>query len=275
MLRQRILTVALLLPPLVAALFYLPNLYWSLLMTAALLVAAHEWGRLAGLGARAAWAYAAGLGAAALAITAAESLRASGAPFVYSLPGRLLYFLCVILWLAIVPAWLNRRWVVRNPIALLCVGVAVLLPFWHAVSWLQTDPRRLLLVLSVIWVADTAAYFAGRAFGRHRLALRISPGKTWEGVVGALLAVSGSWLVVSGFIAAEAGSTRSGLILVVVLTLIGIEGDLFESWLKRMAGQKDSGELLPGHGGLLDRIDALTSSVPLAALYFAYPGFRL
>lgn len=275
MLSQRVLTVVLLLPPVLAALFYLPNLYWALLMIAGLAVAAYEWGRLAGLGSRSAALYAAGLCCVAATITLTEGLWSFLRPFVYSLPGRSLYALCATFWLAIAPVWLLRLWEVRSAAPLLCVGAIVLLPFWHALSWLQADPVRLLLVMSVIWISDTAAYFTGRAIGRRKLAPRISPGKTWEGAAGALLAVCGTWLLASEFLPTYIGSMRSGLILVVLLTVIGIEGDLFESWLKRMAGQKDSGQILPGHGGLLDRIDALTSTLPLAALYFAYPAFRL
>ena len=132
-----------------------------------------------------------------------------------------------------------------------------------------------LAVMGIVWVADTAAYFAGRAFGRHKLAPHVSPGKTWEGVGGAVLGVTGYWLVLSAIAPAQAGRMPVGLLLPLVLLAVSVYGDLFESWVKRMAGQKDSGTLLPGHGGLLDRIDALTSALPFAALYFAYPELRL
>lgn len=275
MLRQRILTVALLLPLVLAALFLLPNLYWSLLMVAMLAGAAFEWARLSGLRAASAWAYAGLLAVLALAILAGEYLPQTPDAFIHSAPGRFAYVACAVFWLAIAPSWLISHWEVRKPVPLLCVGVLVLVPFWHAVSWLQQDPGKLLLAASVIWISDTAAYFSGRAFGRHKLAPRISPGKTIEGALGALVAVGVAWVAAQAWIPAYAGSFLSGLILVAVLTVIGIEGDLFESWLKRVAGQKDSGQLLPGHGGLLDRIDALTSTLPLAALYFAYPALRL
>ncbi|HZP85176.1 MAG TPA: phosphatidate cytidylyltransferase [Burkholderiales bacterium] len=275
MLKQRILTVAVLLPAVLAGLFFLPNLYWALAMMLGLAVAAFEWGRLAGLGAKQARVYAAALALLAAAILAAESLTGGARAFVYTPFGKFLYVLCAAFWLAIAPAWLYSRWEVRSTPLLLCVGAVVLLPFWHAAAWLQLDPGRLLLALGVIWVADTAAYFFGRALGRHKLAPKISPGKTWEGAIGALLAVMAGWLMVAHLVPSYSASMLSGLILVAVLTIIGIQGDLFESWLKRMAGQKDSGQLLPGHGGLLDRIDALTSTLPLAALYFAYPALRI
>jgi phosphatidate cytidylyltransferase len=128
----------------------------------------------------------------------------------------------------------------------------------------------LLLALGVVWVADTAAYFFGRRFGRTKLAPQISPGKTWAGVWGAAGAVVLYWIVVWAI--APAGSVRlvSGLMLALLMTALSIVGDLFESWMKRVAGVKDSGDLLPGHGGLLDRVDGLTATLPLAAIYLAY-----
>jgi phosphatidate cytidylyltransferase len=124
-----------------------------------------------------------------------------------------------------------------------------------------------------VWVADIAAYFAGRAFGRRKLAPAISPGKTWEGVYGALAAVVLYALALVP-LARAAGYPReptalaiaAWIVLALALTALAVGGDLFESLLKRLAGVKDSGTLLPGHGGILDRIDALLAALPLAAL---------
>jgi phosphatidate cytidylyltransferase len=132
----------------------------------------------------------------------------------------------------------------------------------HASPWL------LLGVMFVVWLADTAAYFSGRTFGKHKLAPSISPGKTWEGVFGALVFVTiyvsaigwGTGLIKT--IVAFAGV----LIISWFWVALSVIGDLFESAIKRQAGVKDSGTLLPGHGGLLDRIDALTSTLPFVAL---------
>ena len=123
----------------------------------------------------------------------------------------------------------------------------------------------------MVWVADTAAYFGGRRFGRHKLAREISPGKTWEGVWAALAAVTIYWVVLWVSLPEQSLRLISGLIGVWLMTLLSIVGDLFESWMKRVAGVKDSGTLLPGHGGVLDRIDSLSAVMPLAALYFASP----
>lgn len=274
MLWQRILTAVVLLPLFLAALFLLPNLYWALLLAAFLTVAAREWARLAGFAAAGQAIYALAALILALAIAALDHGAGATQAFVYSAPGKLLYALCAAFWLAIAPAWLYYRWVVRSRPLLAVVGVVVLLPVWHALAWLQLTPERLLVALAVVWIADTAAYFAGRAFGRHKLAPSISPGKTWEGVAGALAAVCSGWVAFALLAPSFRAQLASGLLLAALLTAMSVQGDLFESWMKRQAGRKDSGALLPGHGGLLDRVDALTSTLPLAALYFAYPLLR-
>jgi phosphatidate cytidylyltransferase len=135
------------------------------------------------------------------------------------------------------------------------------------------SPWVALAAMAVVWIADTAAYFSGRRFGRHKLAPAVSPGKTWEGVAGAMVAVA-LYAVALASLASDAGyvGSRDALALgawiafALGLCAISIVGDLFESWLKRSAGVKDSGRLLPGHGGVLDRIDALLAAMPPAAI---------
>jgi phosphatidate cytidylyltransferase len=148
----------------------------------------------------------------------------------------------------------------------------LLVPTWLALLRLQEQPWVLLAILGVVWVADSAAYFAGHQWGRRKLAPAISPGKTWEGVAGAAVAVAvyhaAVWIF--GFAPAAPGLGLFAALLVAILFPLSIIGDLFESWIKRQAGVKDSGRLLPGHGGVLDRIDALTSTLPLAALAFSW-----
>lgn len=275
MLKQRIVTAAVLLPLFLAALFLLPNVYWGLLLCAAMALAGSEWGRLSGLAPTQSRLYGIALGAACVALLLLERAGAFGAGLLYSTPGRLGYAGALVFWIVVVPLWLYARRHVRSRLLLAGVGVLVLLPFWHALVFLQPTPGRLLAVMGVVWVADTAAYFAGRAFGRRKLAPHISPGKTWEGVGGAILGVTGYWLLLAAVAPWHAGQMPAGLLLPLALLAVSVYGDLFESWVKRMAGQKDSGTLLPGHGGLLDRVDALTSALPFAALYFAYPGLRL
>jgi phosphatidate cytidylyltransferase len=139
---------------------------------------------------------------------------------------------------------------------------------WLALVRLQPTPWALIIVMSVVWIADTAAYAAGKSFGRNKLAPQISPGKTWEGAFGAMVAVAVYYGVLLLALAPEQRYFNGigGLGLFLLILVLSIEGDLFESWMKRQAGVKDSGQLLPGHGGILDRIDGLTATMPLAAL---------
>jgi len=269
MLLTRVLTVAVLLPLFLVALFLLPNLYWGLLIMVVIVIAGWEWGGLAGYGVRGRALFCSVLVASATLILIWEH-GSYATPLVLSAPGRAIYALSAAFWLGIAPTWLYYRWQVRNRLLLGVIGWIVLLPCWHAMVWLQVPPMRLLLAMGVVWVADTAAYFVGRRFGGRKLAPQVSPGKTWAGVYGAVGGVLVYGVVV--WTIAPPGSVQliAGLMLVLLMTVLSIVGDLFESWMKRVAGVKDSGELLPGHGGLLDRMDGLTATLPLAAIYFAY-----
>lgn len=179
-----------------------------------------------------------------------------------------------VFWGTIVLAWLRGRWQVRSVWAMALTGWWVLVPAWLATVLLQVRPGQLLALMAVVWISDTAAYFVGRRFGRHKLAPGISPGKTWEGVMGALAGVAIYYLLLVTLAPTVLGGLGhlAGLILIGALATLGVIGDLFESWMKRVAGVKDSGTLLPGHGGILDRIDALTASLPLAALAIRLMG---
>src|SRR4051812_13408276 len=264
MLKQRLLTAAVLLPLLLAAMFLLPAFWWQLLLILPVLIAAHEWARLghftrlveilfyvALLAAIVFVGLHAGTGAAPRAGADATT--------------QVVFGFSVAFWLVVVPCWLWLKIAVRNQWVLGGCGLIVLVPTWLAFAQLQRDPLLLLFLLGVVWIADTAAYVFGRTFGRHKLAPDISPGKTWEGVAGALAAVTVYALILAG-----TTGRGSGFLVATFLgmTVFSIVGDLFESWLKRSAGVKDSGAILPGHGGILDRIDALTSALPLAGLIF-------
>jgi phosphatidate cytidylyltransferase len=155
-----------------------------------------------------------------------------------------------------------------QPCSLWQPALVLLLPVWLALVQLrQAGPLTLLAIMSVVWLADIGAYFAGRSFGKHKLAPAISPGKTWEGAIGGAVAVLAYGLLLSSKLPPTlAGNLPLLLMVLVLLTAISILGDLFESLLKRQAGLKDSSNVLPGHGGVLDRIDSLTSTLPLVAL---------
>ncbi len=186
MLFQRVLTVAVLLPLFLIALFLLPNLYWGLMLVGVVILAGREWGRLAGYSEGGGALFCALLAASCGAILWWGEGAGNARPFIYTPAGNLLYGAAAVFWAGIAPVWLLRRWRVRGALPLAAVGWIVLIPFWQALVYLQPTPGRLLVALCVIWVADTAAYFVGRRFGRRKLAPTISPGKTWEGVWGAL-----------------------------------------------------------------------------------------
>lgn len=159
----------------------------------------------------------------------------------------------------------------------LAAGTLSVIPAWAALALIHaSEPnghRWLLLALLVIWAADTGAYFAGRYFGKHKLSPRISPNKTIEGLVGGAAAS----LLVALVGAPLAGASLAQLpwvALVVVVTIgFSVVGDLFESLLKRHVGAKDSGDLIPGHGGVLDRIDSVLAALPVFALGKSWFGF--
>jgi len=267
MLRQRLLTAAILLPVFLGGLFLLPNAGWSVMTLVPITLAAGEWARLARYGRRATVIF---IGIV-LASGGVLALALWQAPAIALAVSAWLYLVALLFWTMAVPAWLYFKWKAGNPWLMAAAGWIVLVPAWLAVSSLQARGALLLLMLLlVVWIADTAAYFAGRRFGRRKLAPQISPGKTWEGVIGAAVAVLVyGWAM--GYVLEPNASlqARAGLLVFVcILTALSIVGDLFESWIKRSAGAKDSGELLPGHGGVLDRIDSLTAAMPFAALYF-------
>lgn len=239
------------------------------LLAALLTVAMHEWFKLAGLRGPAATLPAVAYGALLLALS---MLR--GHPSGAELAG--LGAASTLVWCAlgmvVVAAGRIR---VARPASIL-LAITLLSAAWLALdSLLARGPGWLISVLAVVWVADIAAYFTGRALGRHKLAPQVSPGKTWEGVWGALLFVTAAALIVHAlWPQAPVWSNRLlerlpwplALACLGGMVALSVVGDLFESLLKRQAQVKDSGWLLPGHGGVLDRIDATLPALPAAVL---------
>jgi len=272
MLKTRVLTAAVLIPAVLAALFLLPPLGWGIVMLAIIALAAHEWARLVGLATTAQWLFA----TVTLLIGAALLLPAT-AGFARSWPDTLVFAVCgigALFWIVVAPPWVIARWPTQARLPMIVVGWVVLIGAWVALVELQArSPWLVLAAMAIVWVADTAAYFSGRAFGRHKLAPQVSPGKTWEGVYGAWIAVALYALALVPY-AGAAGfrlpvttlAIASWVVFLLLLASISVVGDLFESLLKRHAGAKDSGALLPGHGGVLDRTDALLAAMPIAAL---------
>ncbi len=270
MLKQRVITAIILFVLLLAAVFSLPALGWSALVSLMIWQGAVEWARLSKMEGRMATLYCV---ATLLVMVAMLWLDAGLAAERVLLPHLFWYFAAVVLWVLVVPAWMIAGWKPQNRGLMGLVGWVVLLPTGLAMIDLRNvSPWLLLGAMSVVWVADTAAYFSGKKFGKNKLAPAISPGKTWEGVFGALIVVSIYVLVVGWSTGLFKSYPVFPGIIIASWWWVGLAviGDLFESAVKRQAGVKDSGALLPGHGGLLDRIDALTSTLPFAAIALAF-----
>jgi phosphatidate cytidylyltransferase len=266
MLKTRIVTAIVLLVFFLAALFKLPTYGWIALVIVMVMQGTAEWTHLAKLTGKSAHAY----WWLTLALMGGIVWFDSGHTLMQHAPLHLFFYAAsLLLWLIVVPLWLGMGWQVRRPLLMALIGWGVLIPTGLAMMDLrENSPWLLLGIMVLVWVADSAAYFTGRKFGKTKLAPSISPGKTWEGVIGALLGVSVYVLLAWSF----SSYTHLFMLLPNILLAswcwvgLAVIGDLFESAIKRQAGVKDSGALLPGHGGLLDRIDALTSTLPLAAL---------
>lgn len=181
----------------------------------------------------------------------------------------LFVFLAAFIWLLLVPYLLaTDSKLLQRPLLMAVIGFVMLLTSLIAFLGLhRISPWLLLGVIATVSIADSAAYFAGKNFGKHKLAPTISPGKTWEGVAGALIAVTLYGLLLRYFL------QYSGWMLVGLwaITVISIIGDLFESKIKRLANLKDSSQILPGHGGVLDRIDGLMPAMTLSLFYVYLP----
>ena len=271
MLATRILTAAVLIALTLAALFLLPPPAFGVVLLAVVLAAAQEWSRLAGFGRGRAAIFLGG------AILLGAWLLFGPSGFDHGWPRGVIVAVCgaaTAFWLLVATPWVIRRWEARSPLAMAVAGWIVLVGVFVALVELQArSPWLVLTAMAIVWIADTAAYFSGRAFGRRKLALEVSPGKTWEGVYGALAAVAVYAVALVPFAGAagfggrvDAAAIALWIALALALAGISVIGDLFESLLKRQAGVKDSGTLLPGHGGILDRTDALLAAMPPAAL---------
>ena len=294
MLITRVITAVLLLCALLPALFWLPAVHWRAAVTVVLMIAAWEWARMARLPHKLIWPYVvatgvvgallllglpfadtAGASADGVVTGVASSAAAGAAAGAVAGVVRAAYGIAFLFWLAVVPLLFITGARPGDGLGAL-VGWCVLLPFGAAVADLRDlGPWLLVSVMALVWVADIAAYFAGRAFGRRKLAPGISPGKTWAGAVGGVVAVAlyalANWHFGNPLLAGEP-LWRVLLLAGVMLAAVSIIGDLFESAMKRAAGLKDSSRLLPGHGGVMDRIDSLTSTLPVAALLLIWSG---
>ncbi len=279
MLRLRVATAIVLAFVFLSALFSLPPLGFSALIAAVVAYSAWEWSSLAGLRRPLLRAgYVIALVVVMAWLFSGWQLPASGLNKAVALPLLLVagaWWAVALLW---VQGYPSSAVLWGSVVVCLGVGILVLVPLWLAISVLVAEPRGPWLVLTVVLIvalADIGAYFTGRAFGKHKLAPAVSPGKTWEGVLGGLASVAvfiaalGIWRELD----VQAWLPWTGVALVTALA--SVLGDLLESMLKRHRGVKDSGTILPGHGGLLDRLDSLTAALPVFTLFYLMLDHRL
>lgn len=261
MLKQRIITALILLPIALCGFFLLEGAGFALFIGLVVTLGAWEWARLAGFTAQFARVVYAAVVALLLFL-------------MYILPGVAPWVLgAAVLWwgvatyLVLTYPQSSGHW--SSVASKLVIGLLVLLPAWQGLVYIkhmQLGNWLIMAVMVLVWGADIGAYFSGRAFGKRKLAPAVSPGKSWEGVYGGLALTLLITLIV-GFVRDwTAKEILLALVGAAVVVLISVVGDLTESMFKRQAGIKDSSNLLPGHGGVLDRIDSLTAAIPIFAV---------
>jgi phosphatidate cytidylyltransferase len=277
MLRQRLITALLLLAVVLPALFYPRIEPFGALSLVLIMAACWEWSRLNGCRPTTAALIGIGLGGLLLIFWLAGGLAHGW---------RVLWLALAPIWVLLVVAMLSRgvaAWVVWPAAPRLVVGLTLIACAWLAlVQARQIGLEFLLSVLTLVWMADVAAYFGGKTFGRRKLAPAVSPGKTWEGAISGALGVlllAGAWLVADARGLGGGGSLYArlwslgpfpALVSLSLLIAMSVAGDLVESLVKRSAGAKDSSRLLPGHGGVLDRVDALLPVLPLSMMLVTF-----
>ncbi|WP_281647917.1 phosphatidate cytidylyltransferase [Parendozoicomonas sp. Alg238-R29] len=267
MLKQRIITGLALLPIALGGVFLLPTQWFAIFLGAVITLGAWEWANLSGFSAQ--WQrilYALLTGSALIGFYSMPASFLLGAGLVWWLTALML----VISYPDSSSAWKLRA--IR-----LVIGWVVLIPAWRGLVFLkgqgvpefeQQGNALILYVFVLVWGADVGAYFSGKAFGKRKLAPHLSPGKTWEGVMGGMLLITLVALGVSWYRELAMFQTLALLAVTWAVGLVSVLGDLLESMFKRERGIKDSSQLLPGHGGILDRIDSLTAAVPVFSVFW-------
>ncbi len=261
---RRLLTASFLIPLVVAGVLWLPTLYIALIFGAIVLLGSLEWTRLCGIHSR--------FGKTLYLLLISAALWGAGMLLEIQEAGSWFFRIVAVLWLLAAFALFRLKEIERDSQGVqwlsAMIGFFVLIPVWGALVTIhamnESGPEWVLFLLILIWVADSGAYFSGVRWGRNKLAPVISPGKSWEGLYGALAGAVVCGIGIHWFKGME--SLPMVILLCIVTVLASVVGDLFESVFKRRAGIKDSGNLLPGHGGVLDRIDSLTSAAPVYLL---------
>ncbi len=270
MLKQRVLAALALIPLVIGGILYLPHIGFAILSAVVILAGAWEWTRLVpmhGLSLRIAFLLLIGVSMGLLW----PALTNEGWIGVMLGLG--------VSWWVFALIWFRFPKLGSGIAALkFFVALLVLLPAWGALNALHLytgqGPALVLFVVSLMWVADSGAYFVGRSLGTHKLAPTISPGKTWEGVAGGLLGSALYAFAASYLLHFNETQLLAFVLLAVITAAISIAGDLFISLLKRQEGLKDSGHLIPGHGGILDRIDSLLAAAPIFLFGFGILGMK-
>jgi len=270
-LKTRIISALIMAPLVIFGVLFLDNAVFSALLGVVLLAAVREWAQLVPL-----QSFPARIAYTAVMAVSMWLLWYTGLSLVLKplLGIAFAWWLCALLWLSRSQCCAQPSPV--NSALKMLAGALVILPAWAALSSLhgyaERGPILTLILLLMVWLADIGAYFAGRRFGRRKLAPAVSPGKTWEGVYGGIAA--------SLLFAALAGWWFSGalqwtlafLVVSLLAVMFSVVGDLLESLMKRQSGIKDSGSIIPGHGGIFDRIDSLVAAAPLFLLAYLWLG---
>jgi phosphatidate cytidylyltransferase len=276
MLKQRVITALVLAIIFIVALFGLPAGYFSFFVGAIVLIGAWEWACLAGFPAR--WQralYALFILVVLLVASFYLGFEGEASPNLDADAIRELLIAGCIWWaiaLLLVQGYPSSALLWGHKILRLLMGLLVLIPTWVALVYVRQQEAGawlVLLLMLIVAMADSGGYFAGKRFGKHKLASAVSPGKTWEGFAGGFIANCVLALILS--LTLEL-SLLLMLVIVVPTSLVSVLGDLLESMLKRHAGIKDSGTILPGHGGILDRVDGVTAAAPVFALALLASG---
>ncbi|GAA3940343.1 phosphatidate cytidylyltransferase [Litoribacillus peritrichatus] len=265
MLKQRIITALLLAPLAIGGIFFLPYEYFALFVGAVAMIGAWEWANLAGFESQ----------LKRVAYSVVIGLAMFG---IYTAPGINVLSIGIAWWglaLVLVLAYpgLASLWAAKW--MRLAIGVLVIVPFWKGLLWLKLQENSELVLLYLclmVWGADVGAYFAGKKWGVSKLAPKVSPGKSWAGFWGGMV----SAMIIGISVGVFVGMSPVQLIILALVSAVTIAvsvlGDLTESMFKRYRGIKDSSQLLPGHGGVLDRVDSLTAAAPVFALLLLISG---
>lgn len=267
MLKTRVITAVFLIIGLLLTVFFASNQIWAIVTLGVSLLAINEWCTLISANkAQSFTVIAFALILSVVLILLPYTAYAQYQPFTIIV----LLSLSVLFWIIVAPFWLYQRKVCKRRFMMGLLGGLLIIATWIALVGLhQISPWLLMGALATVSVADSAAYFAGKRFGRRKLAPNISPGKTWEGVFGAIFAVT----LYGGALCYYLKFNFAILFVLWVLVAFSIIGDLVESLMKRQAGVKDSGQLLPGHGGILDRIDGFIPTLPMVLLCIVLSHF--